>query len=351
MVGIAETGLEAVERVAELRPDLVMMDIRMPDILDAAHAVSLQCRRNLAVRKPTPREERAQLLEKAQPPVDAFARIHRREMPAEPDLRRIPLSPDEDLLVFIRDHNPYLSEWEKDLLSIVHEEACYFIPQIETKIMNEGWATYWHKRILDSLRLPQDLQIEFIVRHNQVVRPFPSGINPYHIGLRVWEDIRRRFDKPTPEESRDLAPAHPSGDDRLFEVREADRDASFLRRHLSAALMRELNLFAYETRGDTLVVGDISDEDGWRKVKETLIRNAGMGPIPVIKVEDADFGHNRILHLKHYHEGRDLQIEYAEKTLAYVRRLWQHDVVLETVLEGTPALLAFEDGELTRRQP
>ena len=112
----------------------------------------------------------------------------------EPDLRKVPLEPDEDLLLFIRDHNPFLAEWEKDLLTIVHEEAQYFIPQIETKIMNEGWASYWHKRILDSLDLPQELHLEFIVRHNQVVRPFPGSLNPYHIGLRVWEDIHRRYD-------------------------------------------------------------------------------------------------------------------------------------------------------------
>jgi len=324
---------------------------KVEPILDAAHAVSLQCRRNLALKKPTPQQERERLLEKAQPPADEFRRIHRRTPYQEPDLRRVPLSPDEDLLLFIRDHNPYLAEWEEDLLTIVHEEALYFMPQIDTKIMNEGWATYWHKRILDSLELPQDLQLEFIVRHNQVVRPFPKGINPYHLGLRVWEDIRRRFDAPTPEESRDLDPAHPSGNDMLFQVREADRDVSFLRRHLNARLMRELNLFAHENRGDARVIGEISDEEGWHKVKETLLKNAGMGSIPVIKVEDADYSHNRTLLLRHYHDGRDLETEYAEKTLAYVRRLWQRDVVLETIIDGSRALLVYEEGGLKRREP
>ena len=111
---------------------------------------------------------------------------------------RFRLIPDEDLLLFVRDHNPFLAEWEKDLLTIVHEEAQYFIPQIETKIMNEGWASYWHKQILDSLELPADLGIEFLVRHNQVVRPHEGGINPYHLGLRIWEDLRRRYDEAPP---------------------------------------------------------------------------------------------------------------------------------------------------------
>ena len=102
----------------------------------------------------------------------------------EPDIHKVPLEPDEDLLLFIRDHNPFLAEWEKDLLTIVDEEAKYFLPMIETKIMNEGWASYWHKRIVESLDLDQGLHLEFIVRHNQVVRPIPGQINPYHLGLQ-----------------------------------------------------------------------------------------------------------------------------------------------------------------------
>jgi stage V sporulation protein R len=312
-------------------------------VLDAAHAVSLQCRRNLAVRKRTPDEERQQLLDAARPPTDPFKRIHRRREVVEPDLRKVPLAPDEDLLLFIGDHNPFLAEWEKDLLTIVHEEAQYFIPQIETKIMNEGWATYWHKRILDSLELPQELQLEFIVRHNQVVRPFPGSLNPYHIGLRVWEDICRHYDAPTPEEAETLGPTHPTGTQKLFEVREADRDVSFLRRHLTEDLMRDLHLFEYDTKGDELVISQVADTDGWRQVKETLLKNVGMGGIPVIRVENADYGQNRTLYLVHAHEGRDLQLEYAEKTLAHIHRLWQRDVALESIVSGKRSLLTYND--------
>ncbi len=316
---------------------------KVEHILDAAHAVSLQCRRNLAVRKRTPEEQRQYLIDVAQPPEDPFQSIHRRKAPTEPDLRKVPLVPDEDLLLFIRDHNPYLAEWEKDLLTIVHEEAQYFIPQIETKIMNEGWATYWHKRILDSLELPQDLQLEFIVRHNQVVRPFPHGINPYHIGLRVWEDICRRYDHPTPDEAKQLAPGHPTGTQKLFEVRDTDRDVSFLRRHLTENLIRDLNLFEYEAKGEDLVISKVADKEGWREVKETLLKSVGMYGVPVIKVEDADYGHNRTLYLTHHHDGRDLQLEYAEKTLSYVYRLWGRDVALETVVGGKRSLLLYND--------
>jgi len=316
---------------------------KVEHILDAAHAVSLQCRRNLAVHKRTPEEERQHLLDVAHPPDDPFQRIHSRKVVVEPDLRKVPLIPDEDLLLFIRDHNPYLSEWERDLLTVVHEEAQYFIPQIETKIMNEGWATYWHKRILDSLELPQDLQLEFIVRHNQVVRPFRGGLNPYHLGLRVWEGICRRYDNPTPEEAKELGASHPTGTQKLFEVREADRDVAFLRRHLTEQLMRDLGLFEYQTKGEDLVVSKVADQESWRDIKETLLMNVGMGGTPVIMVQDADFGHNRTLLLVHAHDGRDLQLEYAERTLSYVYRLWQHDVALETVISGRRSLLLYND--------
>ncbi len=313
---------------------------KVENVLDAAHALSLQCRRNLAVKKLTPDAERSRLAAAALPPHDPFQRIHRRPEAVEVDVRKIPPVPDEDLLLFIRDHNPFLDPWEKDILTIVHEGAQYFIPQIETKIMNEGWASFFHKRILDSLELPQELHLEFLVRHNQVCRPIPGGLNPYHLGLRLWEDMERRGDHPTPEERETLPPGK-TGRDLLFETREIDRDVSFLRRWLHEHLMRDMDLLRFEPKGDDLVVSDVSDPDGWRQVKETLLRNVGTTQTPVIKVEDADYNSNHTLLLMHAHDGRDLQLEYAERTLGYVHRLWGREVVLETVINGKRTLLTF----------
>ncbi len=312
-------------------------------VLDAAHALSWQCRRNLAIRKLSRDEQVARAIEAAQPRSDPFKKIHRPQEFREPEVHRVPLEPDEDLLLFIRDYNPFLAEWEKDLLTIVDEEAKYFIPMMETKIMNEGWASYWHKKIVESLNLEQGLHLEFIVRHNQVIRPIPGQINPYHLGFRIWEDLYRRYTDPTPEEiKRDGAP-NKSGREKLFEAREVERDTSFIRRYLTEDLMREMDLFDYQARGGDLVVNKVSDPDGWRDVKETLIRNIGTNAIPVIKVEDADFGHNHTLYLKHYHDGRDLHLEYAEKTLAYLQRLWGRECVLETILQGKRSQLCYNE--------
>ncbi|MBI2986870.1 MAG: SpoVR family protein, partial [Deltaproteobacteria bacterium] len=256
------------------------------------------------------------------------------------------LYPEEDILIFVRDHNPYFSGWEKDLLTIVHEEAQYFIPQIETKIMNEGWASFWHKRILEALDLPQGMRLEFLVRHNQVLSPAPGAINPYHLGLKVWEDIERRWEQPTAEEEKGHSPKKKSGMEKVFEVREVERDGSFLRRYLTEELIRDLNLFEYQSRGGEKVISRVADEENWREIKETLIRNAGMGTVPQIKIEDADYNSNRSLFLKHYHDGRDLQLEYAEKTLQYLHQLWKREVVLETAINEKKSLLCFSDDKL-----
>ena len=316
-------------------------------ILDAAHALALQSRRNFAIRRLTDAEQRTRAIENASPPHDPFQRIHARQSAQEVDLHKVPLAPDEDLLLFIRDHNPFLADWERDLLTVVYEQSAYFIPQIETKIMNEGWSTFFHKRILDALELPQALHLEFLVRHNQVVRPIPGSLNPYHLGLRVWEEIERIGNDPTPEERERLAPGT-TGCDLLFESRVCDRDVSFLRRWLTPRLMNEMDLFRYEQRKDDLVISDVADDLGWQRVKETLLARVGMGSIPMIRILDADFAHDRSLLLAHDHDGRDLQLENAEHTLAYAHRLWGRDVFLRTVLDGKPATLAFGDKGFSR---
>ncbi len=317
------------ERVRGYMEDPSIGADRVENILDAAHALSLQRRRNLAIRKLSEDEHRERLLQDAEPAPDPFQALHRRTEYVQPDLQRLPLTPEPDLLLFIAEHNPYLANWERDLLEIVDEEARYFIPQIETKIMNEGWASWVHREIMSSIDLPQELYLEFLVRHNQVVRPTPGGLNPYHIGLKLWTDLKEGHEA--------------SGMAKLLEVRETDRDVSFLRRHLTEEAMRELDLFQYEARGDDLVVTGVSDEDGWHDIKEQFLRSVGMGSMPVIEIVDADFGRKRTLYMVHQHDGRDLQLENAEKTLAYAFRLWGRECVLETVVSGKRTMLTFND--------
>jgi len=111
-------------------------------------------------------------------------------------------------------------------------------------------------------------------------------------------------------------------------------------------LIREMNLFEYEARGNERVISRVADKESWRAIKETLIHNVGMSSVPVIKIEDADYNSNRVLLIKHYHEGRDLHLEYAEKTLQYLHQLWKREVILETIINEKKSLLCFTDERL-----
>lgn len=317
--------------------------------IDDAHAICYQRSRNLAIHRLSQEEQVVRAWERSQPSADPWREIHPKPEYEAPNLTKIPAEPDENILQFIARYNPYLPEWKRDILGIVDHQTQYFMPQMDTKIMNEGWASYWHHKILNELKLPQGMHLEFLVRHNQVLRPHPGGLNPYHLGFVLWHDIERRWnagdtgfewsdDKPKTAEGITDENDTP-GRKKIFEVREADRDQSFLRRFLTREVMEDLNLFQHERRGKDRVVTKVASEDDWKEVRENLIKSVGTGSIPVIKVDDADFGKNRTLYLKHYHDGRDLQLEYAEHTLKHVARLWEREVVLETSINGKDSLL------------
>ena len=325
-------------------------------VIDHAHAICYQRSRNLAIRQLSEDEARMRAWERAQAAPDPWREIHPAQEYKAPDLSKTPVEPQENLLQFIAQCNPYLSEWKRDLLHIVDSQTQYFMPQMETKIMNEGWASYWHHKILNELGLPQGMHIEFLVRHNQVLRPHPGGLNPYHLGFVMWHDIERRWNEgdtgrewDTKDQPKRESSQHENdtpGRKKIFEVRETDRDQSFLRRFLTKELMEDLNLFQHERRGKERVVTKLPNEEAWKEVRDTMIKNVGTGSIPVIKVEDADFGKNRTLYLKHYHDGRDLQLDYAEHTLKHVARLWERDVVLETSINGKGSLLKLNGESL-----
>lgn len=311
--------------------------------IDAAHALSFQCRRNPGIRKMGRAEQEDWLYRQSQPPHDPFKAIHKPVEREEPDLHKLPLEPEQDILLFIRDYNPRLEDWQRDILTIVHDEAMYFLPQIETKTINEGWACYWHRAIMNALELPSEIHIEFLVRHNQVVRPTPGSINPYNLGLNLWDDIVRRYTDPTPAEAELIPDPDKPAREKLFEIRETDRDVSFLRRFLTEDCMRKADLFEHEKKGNERVISKVSDEENWQHVKETLLHFTGTSSMPVISIIDADCDGARTMLLRHEFDGRELQMEYAEKALRYLHHLWGRKVVLETRLQEEEILWTYGD--------
>jgi stage V sporulation protein R len=235
----------------------------------------------------------------------------------EISLDKVPIDPEYNILQFILEHNGKLEEWERDIIEIVSNESGYFMPQMRTKIMNEGWASYWHYTIMHELELPQEYHIPFLKSHNQVVGPHVGGINPYHVGIYMFNKIKERH-----------------GIETCFLAREVDHDESFLRQYLTQEDCEEMNLFSYSLKRENYVVDNVSDEAGWKKVKDNLITQVGSNTIPVIYVESIDSGDLLVLH--HEHDGRDLEIEYAERVIDHVGSIWHGPVKLMTILEDEP---------------
>lgn len=299
-------------------------------ILDAAHSLKFQTCRVTDEKRLAAEEQKRRLLQKFKKPESDYPLLEppKQEEEQPPDLRRVPLEPEEDLLLFISEYGR-LSEWEKDILDIVREETLYFIPQIETKIMNEGWASFWHYNILNDLELPQSLHMEFIKRHNQVIRPYEGHINPYFLGFKIFEDLRARNGGDT---------------SKLFEARELERDESFIRRYLTYELCRDLNLFQYVKTDNEYVVTEVSDEEGWTKVRDTIAASAGMGGIPSIRVCEKVRKDNTVM-LEHLYDGRELELNYAYETLKYSAELWEGRVMLSTVIDDKKRIIVCDENK------
>ncbi len=235
----------------------------------------------------------------------------------------------EDLLLYIMKFAPGLEEWQRDIVSIVREESFYFYPQIETKIINEGWATFWHARIMHELDLTDAESLEFAFMHSQVVQPSRMGLNPYYLGVKIWEYL-----------------AKVKSHNELFELRETENDLSFIRNHLTRELVEELNLFNFRKVGAHWQV----TENEWEKVRDNLVQQLINGGHPRIVVLEGDYEGKGGLYLKHRHEGIDLDIVYLEKTLALVQFLWGKAVVLETVADTKKVIYESSNGLVSRRQ-
>ncbi|MBX5436245.1 MAG: SpoVR family protein [Alicyclobacillaceae bacterium] len=258
---------------------------------------------------------------------------------------RFPPMPQKDVMLFLIEHSAHLEEWERDVLSMLREEMLYFWPQLETKIMNEGWATYWHLRIMRELDLTDAEAIEFAKMHAGVVLPSRTSINPYHIGLAIWEDIEKRWNEPTAEERERFGREPGQGRAKMFEVREMESDVSFLRNYLTKELIEKLDLYLYQKVGNEWRVV----ETDWEKVRDSICASRVNGGIPILYVEDGDYNRNGELFLRHAYEGVELDLKHLDKTLPYLYRLWGRTCHLQTVVEGRDVVFTC-DGKRTQRK-
>jgi spore cortex formation protein SpoVR/YcgB (stage V sporulation) len=265
--------------------------------------------------------------------------------------RRFPPEPQENLLYFIEKNAPLLEPWQREVVRIVRKVGQYFFPQRQTQVMNEGWATYWHYTLLNTLYdeglLTDSFMMEFLHSHTNVVyqpsynEPWYRGLNPYALGFAMWQDIRRICEHPT-EEDRHWFPDIAGSDWREtfdFAMRNF-KDESFVAQFLSPKVMRDFRLFAIldDDKESKLKVSAIHDEAGYRKVREILSDNYNLGSRePNLQVWNVDLRGDRSLTLRHQAYLRRPLNGDAEEVVKHVARLWGFVVRME---------VAHEDGRV-----
>lgn len=319
--------------------------------LDAVLSIEEHIDPNFFIKRETQQQERArdktaqasrregryddlwQLGEKPAAPTDTVANENETQRDAAGD--RLP---EKDIIYYIMRNSPALADWQRDVMAMIHEEMEYFVPQMQTKTLNEGWASFWHSRIMRELDLPDEQHIEFADLHSGVVSPHKGQLNPYYLGYKILEDIERRWNNPSAEEKKKFGRNDGTGREKIFEVRELDNDVSFLRNYLTEDLCEELDLFVYELidREEWTIT-----EKRWERVRDQLVANMTNFGFPYIEVVDGDYNHNRELYLRHAHEDAELDNHYARKTLEHLYTLWGRPVHLETINDDEPIVMHY----------
>lgn len=240
------------------------------------------------------------------------------EPPQEPRHAPIPPYPEYDLLWFIAHYAPEMEDWERDVFLAVREESFYFYPVFACQIMNEGWATYWHARLLrEADFLPEDVYLDAIKAHSDVVRPFAAeqqtalAVNPYHLGFSMWEHI---IENHGIEEARKIC--------------SEEDDFGFIRNHLGSDLVEKLGLFVFEARnnGEIKITGR-----GLDPVRESILAPKFNYGAPRLSVSELRHDGTLVLVHDHHSDGRGLDLERAARVLEYVERVWRRPVVLHTI--------------------
>ncbi|MBU6456481.1 MAG: SpoVR family protein [Bradyrhizobium sp.] len=256
--------------------------------------------------------------------------------------------PQENLLYFLEKTAPRLKPWQRELLRIVRHIAQYFYPQSQTKVMNEGTATYVHYRIMTRLheqgRISDGNFLEFLQSHTNVVfqpdfddQRF-SGFNPYALGFAMMQDIERIVRNPDAED-REWFPEIAGTGDALAVLRNIwanYRDESFISQFLSPRLMRHMRMFHLHDDPAEIAgirVNAIHDARGYRRLRRELARQYDVGYIdPNIEVLDVDLAGDRHLMLRHaVVKGARLSETDARRVLQHLADLWSYDVSLVEV--------------------
>ncbi|EAR08180.1 SpoVR family protein [Reinekea blandensis] len=257
---------------------------------------------------------------------------------------RFPEEPQENLLYFIEKNAPLLEPWQRELVRIVRKIAQYFYPQRQTQVMNEGWASFWHYTLMNTMYdrgyVNEAFMFEFLSSHSSVIYQPPydskyySGINPYTLGFNIYSDLRRMCEHPT-DEDREWFPEIVGRDwlDTLHFAMENFKDESFIQQYLSPKVMRDMKLFCVYDDQDSpeYEIRAIHDDPGYRQVRSALADQYNLSTRePNIQIVDVNLRGDRSLTLKHTRHNNIPLNNECEEVLRHVHRLWGFDVRLES---------------------
>ncbi len=334
------------------------------DLIDP-HAPFIQRRRSVE-RSPLKEEEEAQTVRKIKSkaymdgfinPRDFIAAEQQKIEEEKAKMKLFPEEPERDVMLFLIEHAP-LENWQRDILSMVREEAYYFAPQGQTKVLNEGWASYWHSKIMTEKMLDPSEVIDYADHHSGTMGVQPGRINPYKLGIELFRDVEDRWNRgkfgPEYEACDDMGVKRAwdrqlgLGRQKIFEVRSIYNDVGFIDTFLTEEFCREHRMFTYRynEQGNRY---EIEGRD-FEKVKQKLLFSLTNHGRPFIYVAEANHRNRGELYLLHKYEGVELRLDYARDTLAHLHRLWGRPVHIETVTKDRGVVLSFDGTEHTNRE-
>ena len=263
--------------------------------------------------------------------------------------KKFPEQPERDVLRFLLDHAP-LERWERDCLEVIREEAYYFVPQMQTKILNEGWASFWHSRLMTRKVADGSEILDYAERNAGVMATSGGRLNPYKLGVELLRDIEERWNRgmfgKDWEECDDMRARHHwdlrlgLGMKKVFEVRSLYNDVTFLDEFLTPEFAIRHKLFAFEWNGRNDRYEIATRE--FKKVKEKLLFQLTNFGNPFMYVEDANWENRGELLLWHDHRGVDLRPDYAREAIQSLVRMWKRPVVLRTIADGKSTFLRYD---------
>jgi stage V sporulation protein R len=279
-------------------------------------------------------------------PPEFLAEQQRKLDDAEQQRQRFPEEPERDGLLFLLEHAP-LAHWQHDVLDIVREEAYYFAPQRQTKIMNEGWAVFAHTHLMTDKAMTPDELIDYAEHHSGVVAAQSGRLNPYKLGFELFRDVEDRWNRGafgpeyeacTDRRARREWDKKPGlGREKVFEVRRVYNDIGFIDEFLTEDFAREQKLFTFAYNDETEAYEIASRK--FQDIKRGLLFQLTNFGQPVIEVMDGNYENRGELYLVHRHEGVDLDVPFAEATLQNLYKVWDRPVHVETAVEDEGRVL------------